>query len=351
MNLYISLTVLYLTLCGCNVWCATTPHYTINLDLKPENRWKQVGEDYVTILKDFKDFLLKKFDISKKLLPIADTIGSDLDRYIPAPFSGELAGLAKYSKIPLSELVLANMVYELTAFCTSFVVQNETGLIMHGRNLDYSQAKELQKLVIDLDFQRNGTTVYSGTTFAGYIGLLTAQKPGVLTVTLNERNIGNAFENLIDLLIANHSFSALAVREMLDTPYQTFANAVNFLAYQTLLVAPCYFIIGGVKTLEGVVITRARLAALSVDRLDLESGKWFVLETNYDPWTTPPPSDDRRGPAIRMLDKIGRSIDIDTLYGVLNREPVCNSDTVYTTVMSAALPDLFSTHIRANDCS
>ena len=348
--------LLAVLLCGLSFIYSTaltgsTPRYTVDLDLNPQDRWKQVGLDYAPILKVVKQEILKHYHISKELLEIADKIGSNLNKYIPDPFSGELLGLANSSQIPIPELVLINLLYEITAFCTSIVAENNTGQILHGRNLDYYIVPDLSSVVIDVDFKRSGKTVYTGTTFAGYVGLLTSQKPGVLTVTINERNKGNLLENLLDLLLSNYSMVSFAVREMLDGPIQSFSSAVVHLAYQVKLVSPCYIIVGGVSTLEGVVITRNRVSALDIRQLDLVSGEWFVIETNYDGWNTPPPSDDRRDPAIGMLDKLGREITLDTLYGVLSREPVCNSGTIYTTVMSAADPTAYSTHVRNNDCS
>ena len=345
------LVIIFYVLCSVVCESSTTPRYTIDLDLDPQDRWKQVGQDYALNLQAIKQEILKLYHIPKELLKIADKVGSNLQKYIPDPFSGELLGLARSSKLALSELVLVNLLYELTAFCTSIVAENNTGQILHGRNLDYYILRNLSTVVIDVDFKRAGKTVYTGTTFAGYVGLLTSQKPGVLTVTINERNKGNLFENLLDLLLSNYSMVSFAVREMMDGPVESFSSAVIHLAYQVNLVAPCYLIVGGVSTLEGVVITRDRVSALDIRRLDLVSGEWFVLETNYDGWSTPPPSDDRRDPAIKMMRKVGRVVTLDTLYSVLNRAPVCNSGTVYTTVMSAADPAAYSTHIRNNDCN
>ncbi|XP_033112740.1 N-acylethanolamine-hydrolyzing acid amidase-like isoform X2 [Anneissia japonica] len=75
--------------------------------------------------------------------------------------------------------------------------------------------------------------------------------------------------------------------------------------------------------------------------------KWFALETNFDRWTTPPPSDDRRDPAIDAMNAVGReNINDKTMYEVLSVPPVLNYKTTFTTLMSAAKPDLFQTYIR-----
>ena len=59
--------------------------------------------------------------------------------------------------------------------CTSIVAEALDGTILHGRNLDFSATNILQDLTIIVDFQRRAKTVYTGTTLAGYVGLLTGQ--------------------------------------------------------------------------------------------------------------------------------------------------------------------------------
>lgn len=71
------------------------------------------------------------------------------------------------------------------------------------------------------------------------------------------------------------------------------------------------------------------------------------METNYDHWTTPPPSDDRRHPAIRALNKVSqKKVSAETMFSVMSERPVLNNKTVYTTIMQAKNPEVFNTWIR-----
>ena len=50
------------------------------------------------------------------------------------------------------------------------------GTMIHGRNFDFS-VEGLPKITLQLSFTRKGKVVYKGSSFAGYIGLITAMRP------------------------------------------------------------------------------------------------------------------------------------------------------------------------------
>ena len=47
--------------------------------------------------------------------------------------------------------------------------------------------ERLRKTVVNIDFQRDGKTQYQSASFLGYVGLLTAVKQPLFTLTINER--------------------------------------------------------------------------------------------------------------------------------------------------------------------
>ncbi len=55
------------------------------------------------------------------------------------------------------------------------------------KNHTWLTTEALRPLVVELDFQRGGRTVYKSVNFAGYIGVLTGMKPGSFSLTLDER--------------------------------------------------------------------------------------------------------------------------------------------------------------------
>uniref|UniRef100_A0A674H5I6 N-acylethanolamine acid amidase n=1 Tax=Taeniopygia guttata TaxID=59729 RepID=A0A674H5I6_TAEGU len=186
---------------------------------------------------------------------------------------------------------------------------------------------------------------YQGTTFLGYVGLWTGQSPHKFTISGDERDGGRWWENAIAAFLNRNYPVSWLVRHTLSEA-EDFQSAVLRLA-GIPIIAEVYYIVGGVSPKEGMVITRNRRGPADLWPLDPLGGAWFRVETNYDHWTTPPPFDDRRTVAIKALNATGQhNINFDTLFKVLSVKPVLNNNTVYTTVMSAALPDRYQTWMR-----
>ena len=342
---------------------APAKRYTVNLDLPPEQRWTE-------IVKDHEESIIRLIQSMKQALPselasLIATLGEDIDKYMPSPYGQEIVGIANaLTNTTVSDAVLGNILYELTAYgnrnfasvesrgvkmCTSIVAQTLNGTIYHGRNLDYNFPDLLRDMTVIVDFQQGGQTVYTGTTFAGLVGLATAQKPHAYTISVNERDAGNWWMNAFEALVAGtHGITFLLVRDTVTDKEMDFDSAVNSLA-NSQLIAPSYIIVGGTKPGEGVVITRDRTAAKDLWRMDPDNGHWYLVETNYDHWLPPPAGDDRRDPAIKAMDGTTRTgLNATSLYKVLSTPPVLNSGTTYTAVMSAAIPDVYNTWVRSD---
>ncbi|KAM9329674.1 N-acylethanolamine-hydrolyzing acid amidase-like [Gastrophryne carolinensis] len=271
--------------------------------------------------------------------------GLDLIFLVGEPYAGEIKGIAKTLGVSAGDIMALNLCYEATAFCTSIVAQDKKGNIYHGRNLDYNFNDILRNLTLDVDFIRNGKIAYTGTTFLGYVGLWTGQSPNKFTVSGDAREQGKWWENAISALFKRSSPVSWLIRDTLNEARDFEAAALQL--SKTPIIAETYFIMGGAQPREGLVITRNRDGPADLWPLDPLKGEWFRVETNYDHWTPPPPSDDRRTAAIKALNATGQeNINITSLYKVLSVKPVLNRDTIYTTVMSAAFPEEYTTKIR-----
>ena len=331
------------------------PTYVVNLDSPPLERWKTIAEtyssDYAILVKEAED------KYPAKLVELVGKIAGDLDTYMPQPYADELRGVAKYSGLSLGLTVLVNIVYDITAFarqesgargaCTSIVATATDGTTYHGRNLDYSLAPILRNLTVVVRFQRGGQTVYTGTTYAGFVGLVTGQRANGITLSLDERNTGEWWENIIEAILhGTGSIMSFVLRDTLANSSMDYESALGFLR-STPLIAPAYLILGGAKADQGAVITRDRSHAADVWEVGSQEGQWYLVETNYDHWKAPPSGDNRRDPAIAAMNATGQAnINGDTLYKVLSTPPVLNDGTTYTTIMSAAKPDLYYADIR-----
>ncbi|XP_038059907.1 N-acylethanolamine-hydrolyzing acid amidase-like [Patiria miniata] len=329
------------------------PRYTVDLDMPEETRWRPVLQhwnktQYREMIRN--QVLLKV--MSPELLALLNVLASQIDYFLPSPYAGEIRGVANYFEMDIGEVVFLNVLYSFSATttsCTSIVAQDSDGNIWHGRNLDFAFTEVLRNLTAEIDFQSKGKTLYTSTVFVGNVGAVTSQRPNGFTVSLNERHNGTLEENLIQILKAlisrNTVFTSFQIRDALAAG-DDFQSAMDRMTNKKE-TAPNYFIVGGVRAGEGAVITRDRLRALDVWRLNASAGRWFVLETNYDHWLPPPKTDDRRDAGNKAMEAIGqKNINLDNLLKVLSVTPVCRGETVYTTLMSAAHPGLYKTFIR-----
>uniref|UniRef100_A0A2K5JAB1 Acid ceramidase n=1 Tax=Colobus angolensis palliatus TaxID=336983 RepID=A0A2K5JAB1_COLAP len=316
------------------------PWYTINLDLPPYKRWHELMVDKAPMLKVIVNSLknmVNTFVPSGKVMQIVDEKLPGLLGNFPGPFEEEMKGIAAVTDIPLGHLI-------------------------HGRNMDFGVflgwninndtwviTEELKPLTVNLDFQRNNKTVFKASSFAGYVGMLTGFKPGLFSLTLNERfSVNGGYLGILEWILGKKDamWIGFLTRTVLEnsTSYEEAKNTLT----KTKILAPAYFIVGGNQSGEGCVITRDRKESLDVYELNAKQGRWYVVQTNYDRWKNPFFLDDRRTPAKMCLNHTTQeNISFETMYDVLSTKPVLNKLTVFTTLIDVT-KDQFETYIR--DC-
>jgi N-acylethanolamine-hydrolysing acid amidase len=333
----------------------TPPLYTIDLDLPPSERWNDVARDYRHLRDGYKRFITQLLP-GRLVDPVLDLAARLVDgRHHGfggpgAAYVEEIKGLARGFNMTVGEVAACQIVYDVTAACTSIVAQDASGRILHGRNLDYSDPPLLRNATISVEFVRGGATVASGVTYAGLIGIFSGGVPGGFTTTIDQRASGSLLENLGMIAAAKDAtFLSVALRESLEQE-TTFDGALA--RWKSVeLIAPVYVIVGGMRAGEGAVVTRDRKRPADVWRLGDGLGAssasppgapWFLLETNYDHWKKQPSDDDRRGPGERGMETIGQAeIDLEGIGRVLSTRPVLNGDTTFTLLFSAAtLPEM-----------
>uniref|UniRef100_A0A8D3DBY4 N-acylethanolamine-hydrolyzing acid amidase n=1 Tax=Scophthalmus maximus TaxID=52904 RepID=A0A8D3DBY4_SCOMX len=325
------------------------PTVNVSLDEGPELRWKPLLQVFdVEFLRragaEVIDSTVPKW-VHQALAPVVVA----LEKYIPPPYAGEIRGMASLFGGSLSDIVILNFAYEISAFCTSIVAQDKNGSVYHGRNLDYPHPV-LRNLTVNVVFLKNGEVAYRGTSFAGYVGLWTGQSPHKFTVSGDQRGSDhwwNWWKNFVSAFLLGRTPVSWLVRETLAEA-ENFQDAVMRLS-KIPIITGVYYIVGGVRAGEGVVITRDRKGPADIWPLDPVNGGWYRVETNYDHWL--PSRDPRRYAASKALNATGQDhINMDTLYQVLSQFPVCNGITVYTTTMSAAHPEKYRSLVRPQGC-
>jgi len=251
----------------------------------------------------------------------------------------------------VGDAVILNLFYEFSALCTSIVAQTDDGKILHARNLDFgfgtAFTQDLRNLTIQVEFQCNGQTVYTGSTFAGYVGLLTGMRNDRFSISVNQRFDSDILGNLREILEdPNAAIISFLIRDVLEKG-SSFPDALNtFVTHD--LIAPVYLTMGGVKPGEGAVITRARNYTMDLWQLNVSSApsEWYLCQTNYPHWQPDPWWDSRRIPCNEGMNSMGRdNLSLQGMYQVLSIPPVLNAQTTYSALISAGHHD-YDTYSR-----
>jgi acid ceramidase len=329
----------------------TVPTYVIDLDKDPVERWGEISRAYTAQIKDLvqgaKDFITAIF--GDKIVQWVDKHLSKWDDKFPQPYADELRGIANVTGVPLGEIVLYNIFYEIFTVCTSIVAQDEQNRLYHARNLDFGLflgwnekthdwtiTERLRKTIVNVEWKKNGKTVYKSVNFAGFVGVYNGIRPQRFTITANERfDLDGGYIGILKWLLGDTSSSwmTLLVRQVMETA-DSYDEAVAMLS-NTPLMAPVYYIVGGNSSGQGSIIVRSREKTVDITRMDLsQPNGWYVLETNYDPKSKPLFIDDRRTPGNQCMQKLGRKgVGFEGIFNVLSSTTNLNKLTAYTTLM------------------
>ena len=333
---------------------STVPNYKINLDLPPEQRWNELAKDKNKEMKKLVGTiknLLIQFPKGDLLVDFMDNYLGDLTDTLPDPFGKEIKGISAASGLPLGETVLYNIFYEVFTVCTSIIAEDPSGNLFHARNLDFGLflgwdvknhtwlvTEALRPLIVNLDWTNGGKTVFKSVNFAGYVGVFSAIKPQMFTLTMNERfNIEGGFLGIIEWLMGmrNEQWMGFLTRNTMQ--YATSYSEAKSKLSDTPMLAPAYFILGGNKSGEGCIITRSGSKAVDIWDLGTKNSSWYLVETNYDHWEPPMFIDDRRTPAKKCLENKGqKNVGFPGMFDVLSSRPVLNKLTTYTALMEVS---------------
>ncbi|KAI1718773.1 linear amide c-N hydrolase, choloylglycine hydrolase family domain-containing protein [Ditylenchus destructor] len=304
------------------------PWITVDLDLPPKQRFQQAYGPFAEEIKDVVEILF------------------------PSPYREEIEGIAEATGISIADLAMLNIFYEISRFCTSIVAENGNGELYHARNLDFGQlfgwnsdthtwtlTEALKKITLNIDYMRGGNLLFKGTTFAGHVGIITGMKPNAFTVSINSKikpDLKNLMHWLASMFTERKSDSTHFVmwseREAMVN-CDTYEEAKLYLS-NVKLIAGCYFILGGRYSGEGVVIVRTADVTQEYVELEPEKGKWFLLQTNYDPDERPFFLDNRRDPGMQCMRELGQEdLSLTGLYKVLSSKTTLNKTTVHTVIM------------------
>ena len=332
------------------VMAATVPRFTVKLDAPAATRWDHVIAPYSSQLKAVEKL------VDSTLTELAPRLGSFASSFIQLVTSAanrsgkvyyheELAGIAAKADMPVGKLVAMQLIYEAAAHCTSVIVPvrvatahrvsggddvlpaaaassysssslDLTRVVMaHIRTMDW-EMDFLRPLTIEVDMTRNDRVVCTGTTWVGYVGLLTGFASRVDTtansdettvtetvapparsgdrrtsssscsfsLSVNFRSVGSGtfWTNVSKALGDSWPIGFLA-RETL-TEAVGYEQALSWLR-SSKLIAPCYFSVCGATLGQAALVTRDR---------DTEEQFWpfqqrgHIVQPNMDHWSHDP---------------------------------------------------------------
>ena len=181
-------------------------------------------------------------------------------------YSEELTRIAEILGVPVGKVILLQLAYEAFAACTSVVANGDTadGHPLHIRTMDW-EMPELERLTIEVDFQRGGRTVASATTWAGYVGVVTGLRVGAFSLSVNyrrtelmsEKPVAAFMKNLWGVVRSKWPVSYV-LREVLTQEAPLSYSGVLRFFRGVHLVAPCYITVAGTAPGEGCVCSMER---------------------------------------------------------------------------------------------
>jgi hypothetical protein len=297
--------------------------YVVDLKNPPETRW-------LHIIEAEKEKILRAHKVVRKLVSSQCPVW--LGSWAIWLCSGkmlyykEIESIANCLGVPLLDVVLMQVAYELFASCTSIVALPGK----HIRTMDWAM-NDLKDITIHVNFVHNGYLLANVTTWAGYVGVLTGMRPNGYSVSINfrgtsNRNLGDA---LWQLWKCHRWPVGYLVRDTL-LKIKTYEYALSKLS-ESPLISPTYIIICGKERAD--VLARDR--DLVDEKRTITVPGQFLVQTNCNVLGRDDNniffSKERLDTAHDHLKKKGT--DWSSLRSLITRWPCHNALHIYTTEM------------------
>lgn len=374
--------------------------FIVNLDLPQAERWKEIGELYAD-----KSFWLVEYlrrNLPKGWLKPVEAIAGKILPFF-RDYGEEMEGYAAALNITTGDVVAINLIYQLERLglscdswnntgpsrtcdlpgnqddddategfygpfmpypdseeaeyeremadidapgpCTSFVVQDPDHKIWAGRNLDWNLPDVLKDFVINVDFHKDGKTLFKATTAVGFVGILHAVKPGKFAWSMDARRKGgNIGLNLLEMALESGVRTPEQHARYVFETENSYSTAMSALG-NTPIVNPVYYILSGVEKNEGSVLARDRDGVVHTYLMEQEISSpggnvqkdFWVGITNYDLEHRPLPADDRATPMTNNLNALeGKAFNDKQIWEILETWPTFNAHTDITAVVDVA---------------
>jgi hypothetical protein len=184
--------------------------------------------------------------------------------------------------------------YEFSTFkaCTGILIRNSEGKVLHGRNLDFEMWEILAKLVVNVEYYKNGQKLFSVDTVVGSVFALTGIRHGAFAINVDTRKAKHFYDDLISVMADNAVPTCWLLRKTLELE-TNYADALKRLKSERV-GGPVYYVVSGTGPNDGCVIERDTDSVHAF--YELNQTNWFIIQTNYDRDYPDPLHDPRRIP-------------------------------------------------------
>lgn len=189
--------------------------YKVSLNDAPEVRWAPLARDFREPIQRFMEYL--------DLLPIPKGFYDGVEWYAKNEFKyqdfvAEIEALSKLSGYPFEKIFFFNFMYEFSTLpaCTGFLVRGDDNQVMHGRNLDFEMWELLAKLLVNVEYYKDGKRLFAVDTVVGSVFALTGVRFGGFSINVDTRGAKTFSEDLISVIKNNAIPTCWLLRKVLE---------------------------------------------------------------------------------------------------------------------------------------
>ena len=315
----------------------TVKRYKFDLDKSPSQRWEP-------ILNDFKDAFPKlqlTIESIMKATGVTGLVYSSLKAVINSYknkvlFYDELVYISSVTGIEFEKLLLMQLLYEASAACTC-IITKVNGKHVMVRTMDWDMPI-LKDITIELEFVKNGKTLFIAPTWVGCVGVFTVHIPEKYSIAINYRRtkpIGfmSLSQNVYRVMKMAWPISYL-IRTVGESE-MNYESAIKSLQ-QSDIVSPCYITLYNSND-KSCVITRD---TSNHNTFTLSEKQDYIIQTNSDDNSNKVSeenilySTERYGIAESLIKNNNNNWkDENSLLKNICVHPIINEETVYMCVM------------------
>jgi hypothetical protein len=219
--------------------------YDVDLDAPPSERWTAAAEAYGARVERLVENLRAEIEEyrggwKKWVVDIGSTAIGAMTRILSGERGQEIVSIAEVAGMDPSELLTANLAYEITAhlekfgLCSSASYVSRSGHPVLVRTLDWDSPASIGEHTVRIRFHRKNHH-YDAISVAGFVGILSAQRPGAWAMTLNmassaDVTLWQVFQRPVSFHLRDCADAALTYRQLVDT-IQTQQTGAAFFAH------------------------------------------------------------------------------------------------------------------------